>query len=149
MPKQPHDICPRCNQKLRRLNKHRMDKKKFSVLCGIATRHKAGHPAVKVQVDPKLIPAHEMEQTMQTDSVHFNRLKWFKLIEPIGERTGFYKMTQLGWDFLAGRASVPSFILCREGEVVKDSGVPVTVNEIKNLVLDKDYWDRYSAGRQG
>ena len=74
---------------------------------------------------------------------HASRLVWFGLAEHGATRSGLYKITQQGINFLAGIHSVPSIIYCKDGVVVEKSNKQVTVRDIKNIVLDKEYWDNY------
>jgi hypothetical protein len=85
----------------------------------------------------------KMERAPYRARAHASRLVWFGLAEHGATRSGLYKITQQGINFLAGIHSVPSIIYCKDGVVVEKSNKQVTVREIKNIVLDKEYWDNY------
>jgi hypothetical protein len=70
---------------------------------------------------------------------------WFGLAEHGAPRSGLYRITQEGKDFLAGTHVVPKVIWCRNGVVVETDSMQVTIGSIKDIVLDKEYWDKYGA----
>jgi hypothetical protein len=76
---------------------------------------------------------------------HVSRLVWFGLAEHGVPRSGLYRITQEGRDFLAGTHVVPKVIWCRNGVVVETDSMQVTIGSIKDVVLDKEYWDKYGA----
>lgn len=135
--------CPHCRQQLKPLNPHRMDRRKVEILDKIARINARGHEWAKVQRDGALIAPEDLDFTIQSDDVHALRLKWFGLIQTKALRTGLYRVTQYGVGFLAGRASVPKVILCRDGEVVLRERERVWINQVKDVVLDRAYWADY------
>ncbi|MFB3077032.1 MAG: hypothetical protein ACE1Y4_03405 [Lysobacterales bacterium] len=135
--------CPHCRQHIKPLNPHRMDRRKVEVLQEIARINARGHKWVKIQQDGSLIPLGDLEFTIQTDAVHPLRLKWFGLVQTKAPRTALYRVTRLGFQFLAGRLSVPSVILCRNGFVILQRRERVWINQIKNVVLNREYWSGY------
>jgi hypothetical protein len=52
-------------------------------------------------------------------------------------------------DFLRGQGAVPSVIWCKEGRVVDQDTTMVTISSVKNVVLDKAYWDAYPSIQRG
>jgi hypothetical protein len=134
--------CPTCHQKIRPLNPHRMDFSKVTLLEQIGRLNRK-HKWVKVQRDHNLIKNEEREFTIQCDDVHALRLTWFGLAERKEKRSGFYRITADGINFLKGTFRVPAEILCKDGEVIKRSAKMVTVYQIRKVVLDKEYWDNY------
>lgn len=140
------DRCPHCGQTIKKLNRHRMDFAKWVMLRKIVDIAGPGREWVKVQRDGALI--RDDEHTIQGDDVHALRLFWFGLVERMARRSGMYRPTEHGRLFLAGLASVPASILCRGGVVERTSGERVRVGDIKGVVLDKAYWDRYGQSEQ-
>lgn len=132
--------CEHCGQYLPKEYPHRLDLGKFLALRGLADAHIAGHEWVKIRRDGAPRDASEV------DGLHVLRLTWFKLAESKGKRTGLYKLTDLGWQFLAGRVRVPAWLVETHGVVRSFSSETVSVSEIKNVILDKEYWDRYARG---
>ena len=74
---------------------------------------------------------------------HASRLSWFGLAEHGPVRSGLYRITPEGFAFLKGEAEVPATIWCKDGIVVERDLRMVTIGSIRNVVLDKDYWDNY------
>lgn len=142
----PH-TCPECGQKIRKLNPHRMDAAKVEVLARFGRHAAAGHGWVKFQSDPRLVV--EGEPTVVTDQVHVYRLCWFALLESKERRSGYYRITAHGVGFLAGRQMVPEVIWCREGVVARRSGGLLSVSQVKDVILDKAYWDQYWRAGEG
>jgi hypothetical protein len=120
-----------------------MDFSKVKLLLRIAELNKKGFQWVKIQQDTELIKGDEKDFTIQCDAVHASRLKWFGLIELKDKRTGLFRITPLGTDFLLGKQPVPSVIYCLGGEVVEQTPQMVFIDHIKTDVLDKSYWDNY------
>ena len=130
----------------KKLNPHRMDKQKWRVLDDIAKLNLRGHEWVKVGEGRRLfVDGRHVANTSYCAAVHCRRLKWFGLLESKGHRTGESKVTELGYDFLAGRASVPATIWCRDGRVWERTKGQVVVTDIKGVILDKEYWDCYAT----
>ena len=138
--------CSACGQRIRKLNPHRMDRAKVELLERIAKLNDR-HGWVKVQRDGRLIPEAERTFSIQCDDVHALRLTWFGLLERKEMRSGLYRVTPCRYQFLQGRWKVPALIMCRDGVVVEASVEEVAVHEVKDVILDKRYWDTY-AGRQ-
>ena len=137
--------CECCGQKIRKLNPHRMDFSKIKILRSIAKINAAGHEWVKIQQDQALIKEHESQFTIQCDAVHALRLKWFGLLDHMEGRTGLFKINKNGVDFLTDKYSVPARIYCREGIVVEYDEHMVFLSDVKNVILDKGYWDNYQG----
>jgi hypothetical protein len=135
--------CDACGQRIRKINPHHMDLAKVNVLAEIGRRNRGGHLWVKLQRDGKLIHADDAAHTIQTDDVHGLRLKWFGLVDSGGFRSGKYRINASGVEFLAGRLQVPRTIWCKDGEVVSRDDETVGVDEVRGLILNKDYWDNY------
>jgi hypothetical protein len=73
------------------------------------------------------------------------RLQWFGLVEHGERRSGLYRATQDGINFLKGIHAVPQVIWCRDGKVVDRDTTLVTIGSVKNVVLDKAYWSAYPS----
>lgn len=76
---------------------------------------------------------------------HASRLVWFKLVDrsPI-HRSGLYRININGLKFLQGKSKVPSKIWCRKGKVFEWERPLMKIDEVRNVTLTKDYWDKYS-----
>lgn len=137
-------ICHACGQKIRKLNPHRMDFAKVKVLRWIAEINRT-YQWAKIQQDIHLIPIDEAAWTIQTDAVHATRLHWFGLIDRRGARDGMYRINDDGIAFLRGKLKVPSTIFCKDGVVVEWTNEFVELSQVKDVILDKEYWDNYAS----
>ena len=126
--------CEHCGQRIRKLNPHRMDRKKVQMLEYIAKQE--GWVTIKAGRTPGF---------NGEDQVFAMRLEWFGLVEHGEKRSGLYKVTEKGVAFLRGRVSVPATIYCKEGRVVETSDEQVFVSDVRHVVLDREYWDNYAA----
>jgi hypothetical protein len=129
---------------VRKLNPHSVDRAKLELLIKIA-RLNLSYPWVKVQRDGRLIVEAERDFTVQCDDVHALRLTWFGLLERKEYRSGLYRITDKGVQFLCGEVPVPSRIYCKDGLVVEESPELIYVGDVRHVVLDKAYWDDYAA----
>jgi hypothetical protein len=141
-------FCEHCGQPIRKLNRHIMDRAKYDLLVEIARLNQQGHCWVKVQRDGRLIKEEERAFTIQCDAIHASRLYWFGLLQRKSARDGEYQVSKLGLAFLAGHATVPARIYCRRGVVEMQSIQHVKVQDIKHVVLDQTFWDRYAVTDQ-
>jgi hypothetical protein len=141
---QGHAMCPTCDQKLCKLNPHRMDKAKIRVFDAMA------------RIDGWVFMAHDKSvkkgdqefPTLLDSRVHAQRLYAFGLVDYMGKRTGTYKVNEKGIAFLCGKTTVPEVIWLRrspEGgfRVEEVSSTLISVNEARGVVLDREYWDAY------
>ena len=124
--------CKCCKQKIRKLNPHVMCRAKVSLLELIA---KEGG-FVKISSGMK-------NQIVGDAGVLALRLKWFGLVESGGKRSGLYRATKEGIDFLRGIHAVPINIWCRDGIVIERNSTLCSVYMVKDVVLDKEYWNNY------
>jgi len=138
------EFCPHCKQKIRKLNPHRMDLQKWKVLDSMARLQMMGHAWVRVEHGNKIGAGDDVLATSYRAEAHVGRLKWFGLVDHKGHRTGEYRVNRAGFEFLSGRGFIPEVIWCRDGRVVKRSTETVRVDQIKKIILTKEYWDRYS-----
>ncbi len=138
------DTCGECGQKIRKLNPHRICKAKLAVLRVLADCHRAGHVWVRVEAGRKVKVGGDVFEVPYRAAEHAMRLVWFGLARHHGPRTGEYRITPEGREFLAGTLAVPRVIYCRDGRVRERSGDLVTVRDVRGVVLDKAYWDNYA-----
>ena len=127
--------CECCGQRIRKLNPHRMDKKKVALLELLA---KHG--------DWMEVKAGRITGFNGDEQVFAMRLGWFGLAEHGAQRSGMYRATPAGISFLLGLLNVPRIIWCRDGQVFDKSDDMVDVYSVRHVVLDKKYWDDYSIG---
>lgn len=125
-------ICECCGQKIRKPNPHRMCKSKVALLEFIAK-----------QEDWVKISTGNQKQLVGDAAVLALRLEWFGLVEHGKQRSGLYRATKEGIQFLRGYHQVPKIIWCRDGKVVDQDTILVSVRSVKNVVLDREYWDNY------
>lgn len=137
----PHcNFCPACKQKIRKLNPHRMDAQKISMLEILA---RANGEWVFVQHGHGSFQGFERTNAPYRAEAHASRLAWFYLAEHGAKRSGLYRITESGILFLQGRLEVPAVIWCKDGEVVEWDDKMVTIDSIKDVILNKAYWDNY------
>jgi len=140
------DICPTCNQKIRKLNPHHMSKASWNTLR-LLCECNLNNPNQWVRI--------EAGRGMQTNNgqwikapyragAHATYLKWYGLVEVREHRSALYRITNKGIEFLKGIRSVPKTIWCRGGKVVQESTERVTVQQIRGIILTKEYWDKYA-----
>ena len=91
----------------------------------------------------KEMKKEEEDFTLRIDAVHAGRLVWFGLAERKEQRSGLYRVTKKGVRFLKGLEKVPRRIYTSKGCVVDQDEEMVSVYDVKNVVLDKEYWDNY------
>ena len=133
------ETCPCCHQKIRKLNPHRMCKQKVALLELIAH----ANDWVTVQHGYGVVVNGKPVRAPYRAEAHASRLAWFGLVEHGPTRSGLYKVTTEGIAFLRGLHMVPAVIWCKDGVVVERDSVMVSVGSVKNVVLDKEYWDNY------
>jgi Zn finger protein HypA/HybF involved in hydrogenase expression len=124
-------FCPHCHQKIRKLNPHRMCKSKVALLDYIA----------KQEDWVRITNVHRV--SIGDAAVLALRLEWFGLVEHGPQRSGLYRATQQGIDFLRGLHQVPKVIWCRDGKVIEHDSVMQSVHSVKKVVFDKEYWNNY------
>jgi hypothetical protein len=146
LPKHKTTCCETCGQKVRKLNKHTLDKAKVDILVQIAQLNAGGARWVKVQRDGRLIK--DDEPSIQCDAIHASRLYWFGLLDRRNHRDGLYRINDYGLTFIKGLATAPAAIFCREGNVVYRSKKRVKVSDVKDVVLNKEFWDSYASHSQ-
>lgn len=140
-PPHHHSTCPHCKQKIRKLNPHRMDASKVMMLEYLGKAFASGeNEGGWTQIKSGRIPGFRGDE-----QVHAMRLEWFGLSEHGPRRSGLYRITRAGIDFLRGEGVVPMVIWCKEGQVIERDTIMVTISSVRNLVLDKAYWDNYPA----
>lgn len=134
-------ICNCCGQRLRKLNPHRMCKHKVSVLEILA---KANDWVIAQHGHGVIVNGVPVRAPYRAEA-HASRLVWFGLAEHGAPRSGLYRITQEGRNFLEGKHVVPKTIWCKDGIVVTSDPILVAIGSIKNVVLDKEYWDNYGS----
>ena len=133
------DKCPQCNQRIKKLNPHRMCKQKVDLLQMLAK----ANDWVFVQQGYGVVTDDGAKRGPYRAQAHASRLAWFGLAEHGPVRSGLYRATPEGFAFLRGEHQVPATIWCKNGIVVERDTQMVTINSVKNVFLDKDYWDNY------
>jgi len=128
------NICPHCEQKIRKLNPHRMCRSKIALLNYIAQ-----------QEDWVKISTGSPRQVAGDAAVLAIRLEWFGLVEHGPRRSGLYRATLNGINFLKGTHAVPKVIWCRDGRVIDRDTMLVTIGSVKHVVLDNAYWSAYPS----
>lgn len=136
--------CTVCDQKIRKLNPHSMDKAKIRMLMSIAILRSSGIDWVRVKAGDTIItPSGTVLKTVERASAQATYLKWFRLLASRGSRSGEYEITQRGIEFLKGQTTVPEKIWCREGLVVYESQDHISIDQV-DVEYNKLYWDQYS-----
>jgi len=127
--------CPTCQQKIRKLNPHSMCRSKVALLEFIAAQNGEW---VKISTGHK-------RQVVGDAAVLALRLQWFGLVEHGERRSGLYRVTPEGIAFLCGTHAVPKTIWCRDSKVVDRDTTMVTINSVKNVIFNREYWNNYST----
>lgn len=127
------NVCPHCEQKIRRLNPHRMCRSKIALLNYIASQEDW----------VRITNVHRV--SIGDAAVLAIRLQWFGLVEHGPRRSGLYRATPDGINFLKGTHAVPKVIWCRDGKVVDRDTTLLTVGSFKNVILDNAYWSAYPS----
>ena len=137
--------CWTCGMRVKKANPHRMDAGKFATLRDLGVASEDGLTWVACQQDLQMLPdgASTPLKTVKDSRVHVQRLYYYGVVDYLGRRTGKYRINERGLAFLRGESTVPAVIYCRGGRVLADSPKRVAVTEIKDVILDKAYWDRY------
>jgi len=136
------NICPHCEQKIRKLNPHRMCKNKVAMLEMLANTG----DWVFVQAGHGAIVSGRRARAPYRAQAHCSVLVWFGLAEHSAERrSGLYRITDNGYKFLQNEHMVPQVIWSRDGRIVKEDSVLVSIGSVRNVVLNKEYWDAYPA----
>lgn len=134
-------ICECCGQTIKKLNPHRMDKQKVVMLEILAK----ANDWLMVQEGYGAYHDGKPTRAPYRARAHVSRLVWFGLAEHGAPRSGLYRITPEGFAFLKGDHMVPKTIWCRNGSVVEADTDQVSLKHIKDVVLDKEYWDNYWA----
>lgn len=137
-------ICECCGQRIRKLNPHVMCKQKVRLLEVLAKAYIAGDEWVKCLHGSAVRIDGELSRAPYRAEAHASRLAWFGLAEHGEVRSGLYRITPFGFDFLLGRALVPLRIWCRDGVVVERDPRMVGIASVRGVILDKAYWDSYA-----
>jgi hypothetical protein len=82
-----------------------------------------------VELGPTHIYQHPSFTYLERTCVR--RLRWWGLAEQPERRKGVWRATQLGHDFIAGKASVPGVVLVMGSAAKRFIGPPVTLQELQ------------------
>ena len=133
------EYCQACQQKIRKLNPHSMCKNKIAMLDMLG---RAGD-WVFVEAGRGAVIQGRVSRAPYRAQAHCSVLVWFGLAEHGERRSGMYRITDAGVKFLRGEHQVPKVIWSRDGRIVDRDTTQVAIGSVKNLVLDKEYWDNY------
>ena len=134
--------CPECKQKIRKMNPQRVCKKKVEMLIMLAQAKdwvyvQAGHGTM---INGQMVKGPYRAQSL------CSVLVWFGLAEhSVERRSGVYRITEDGLNFLRGIHLVPKLIWSFEGQIVERDTTMVSISSVKKIVLDKAYWDNYPS----
>ena len=137
--------CAHCGQTAR-LSPHRLDRSKVSVLETFADMFVRGCSWSRVTRGSRTVIGELPEGVIVTKATqyladqHAMRLTWFRLLEHKAARSGRYRLTKAGWDFLHGISGVSTKILCRAGAVVFYSREQISIGGVRGLSLERAYW---------
>ncbi len=144
MPNEKSRHCESCGQTIKKLNPHRMDRQKVRLLEDVAKLNSQGHEWLFLKEGEAIETADGKRiRTIYLARRQANTLCWFGLMDHQGPRTGGYRVNARGIRFLRGELLVPAKIWCRGGAVKEESEKEVAINEVKDVILDKSYWDNY------
>lgn len=148
MAKEPIRYCTKenpCLLPIPPLNPHRIDRQKVWTLELLAKAKHFGDEWLRLDLQAHVTIKGEFTPAPYLAIMHAKRLAWFGLAEVGEHRSGFYRITDYGLQFLLGKATVPEVIYCRKGVVVERDSNQVAVSMVKGVILDKLYWDNYAA----
>ena len=137
-------VCSSCGQKLRKLNAHHVNKQTVMVLEMIAKLNDAGHEWVRVEAGHMLRAEFQTVRTAYRAGAYAIYLTWFGLLEDRARRSGEFRVTHRGFNFLIGRTPVPMTIYCQGGSVIETAKEHVYIHEVRDIAFDKAYWDHYA-----
>lgn len=78
------------------------------------------------------------------DGGHCSQLRHWGLVEqeserrPDGGKSGWWRVTKVGADFLQGRVTIPKYVYVYDGTCLRSDGPPVTVRECLGKKFDYD-----------
>ena len=133
--------CPQCKQKIRKMNPHHMCKNKVAMLEFLGR----ANDWVFVEAGRGAVVNGQSSRAPYRAQAHCSVLVWFGLAEHGERRSGMYSITDNGVKFLKGEHTVPKIIWSREGAIVDRDTTMVAIGSVKNVVLDKEYWDNYPS----
>lgn len=131
--------CPHCKQKIRKMNPHRMCKNKVRMLEFLAK----ANDWVFVEAGRGAVVEGQVTKAPYRAQAHCSVLTWFGLAEHGERRSGMYRITDAGVNFLLNQHLVPKVIWSRDGKVVERDTMLVGIESVRGVVLDKEYWDNY------
>jgi hypothetical protein len=83
----------------------------------------------------------EGQNWQQLDTNQTNRSEaracWWKVMDRVYGRPPWYRVTQLGEDFLHGRVTIPKYAVAYQGKLLRLEGDPWHISQVKNFDLDR------------
>lgn len=81
---------------------------------------------------------HDVVTPLMLRDVAYSKLQFWDLLEPDPKDKGRWRITDLGIEFLAGRATIPKYAVTYNGVRIRFSGKPVTVEQCWDKKFDYD-----------
>ena len=77
---------------------------------------------------------------------NFSKIKSHNLVKMVADKSGYWELTKLGYDFCCNKIEVPDYVITLDNEVILKSEILV---KIENIIYDMDskYWDDLSDYR--
>ena len=130
-----------CKQKITALWKYSVDKMHLSTLMFYGEMNQKGYKALKVNQAGTEITLSD-GTTTKPSVVDFRRrserLCYVGLLKKTDECT--WELTDLGWDFLDGKASIPKYYWMRDGECYGTADETITRSDIGPTVWNRTFW---------
>jgi hypothetical protein len=131
-----------CKQKIKGLWQFSVDKMHLSALMFYGEMNQQGYKSLKVNQAGEEITLPDGTTTkpnVKDFRRRSERLCYVGLLKKIDDCT--WELTDLGWDFLDGKASIPKFYWMRDGECYGTADETITRSDIGPTVWNRAFWD--------
>lgn len=135
------EYCDCCGQKIQKPRKVRLGKQGVEALMGLA--EEKGWVYVGDGNRGKDLKTNSNVRLQYCSRQYIGWAVWYGLAEKDKLQQGVYRITNTGIKFLKGEVSIPEYLLIRFGKVVGTSPDMQYVSDVRNLVLDREYWAAY------
>jgi len=136
-------VCPCCMRKVDVPNAYPLSSRHVGILDRVARINARGFEWARVQRS-KRIADKDLARTVQDDDSYALRLLLWGLLISKGHRSGEYKISQAGLNFLAGTLAVPSIVYAIGKKVIRMAPTKLFVDEVRRVKIDKEFYDNYA-----
>ena len=135
-----------CKQKIYPLWKYTVDRMHLRTLHQYADLAQSGNKSLKVNQAGNEITLPDGSTTkpnVKDFRMRSQRLCYVGLLKKVDECT--WELTDLGWYFLQGKASIPAFYWMRDGECYGTADDMITRNDIGSTVWNRTFWTQNAS----